>query len=796
MGKLTRLGATAVVSGGLLAGLWMGLQFGAAYDPGAASAAGIGLAAFAATLGIAWSQLADDASRGSLAGLSPGTGTLKGVTSTFADRIEEWANVRTSVGHSRSRKETRAALMVYGMPGVGKSEFAQYAAHKLVADFSRYARRRQLQMLARQVELHGLEGLLRTDPRDALRAQLDLDSPDPRRATMNLDELSAEWRKYLQGNFLVLVLNNADDEAQVLPFLPGGSSFILLITGRRMLQGLIGGGITPFRLEVLTEAGAIQMVRNIVNRPHGDDDHDAIAQIARLCGYHPLAITLAVSTLAQRPNVSFASRLTQMKGHPSQLLAIDEYANKGSGGVARSFDLSYTHLPEAAKLVLRRLGLAPVPSISVEAATAIAGLPVDVITSSLRELVEEALIAHGAGENYELHDLIRRYARSLAARDDPAENEAAVNRLLAYYNGAAAYADSLLTRQPAPRAVEPPAPPVNHHFVGLHVLAWVRAELSNLLACADYVVENAESGDRRDENIWVVSFADALAGILRNEGQWRRSIELQTQAIKAAEKINAPLGVANALAERGMLNRLTAELKFAVADLERAISIYRTAGGESGQTGEAHALNTFGVVLDQLDRRDEGRRCLSEALDIYRRLNDPLGEANVLHDQGMAEFSARRYDKAVQLMEQALALYKTIDQPLGMAHAYSNLARAQQHAGAEHASADNLRLARVRYQDLGNKLGEINVLVRLGSVLRYHDRGEAVKMLNDAMTLSIEIGNQLALIDALDELGEIYLANGERKTALGTWSRAVKIAREHGVSREEAKLTDKIRGVR
>lgn len=69
-------------------------------------------------------------------------------------------------------------------------------------------------------------------------------------------------------------------------------------------------------------------------------------------------------------------------------------------------------------------------------------------------------------------------------------------------------------------------------------------------------------------------------------------------------------------------------------------------------------------------------------------------------------------------------------------------------------------------------------------------------MLNDAMTLSIDIGNQLTLIDALDELGEIHLANGDRKTALSMWSRAVKVAREHDVSREEAKLAAKIKGVR
>lgn len=328
------------------------------------------------------------------------------------------------------------------------------------------------------------------------------------------------------------------------------------------------------------------------------------------------------------------------------------------------------------------------------------------------------------------------------------------------------------------------------------VIKWVRAEIYNLLACADYVVQNAEDNDRREENSWVVLFAHALAGILRNESQWRRSIELQTRAVKSGEKIHVPLAVANALSERGILYRLTAELDSAAADLTRAISIYRQVGGAAGQTGEAHALNTYGVVLDQRDERDEGRRRLSEALDIYRRVNDPLGEANVLHDQGMAEFFAGNFDMAAQLLGQALELYKSVDQPLGMAHAHSNLARAQHSVGDERAAADNLQSARVLYRDLGNQLGEINVLVRLGAVLRQQDRDGAVEILNESIGLSLGIGNQLARIHALDELGEIYLADGDTTAALDTWSRALKIAREHGVLREAAKLTDKIRRVR
>jgi tetratricopeptide (TPR) repeat protein len=162
----------------------------------------------------------------------------------------------------------------------------------------------------------------------------------------------------------------------------------------------------------------------------------------------------------------------------------------------------------------------------------------------------------------------------------------------------------------------------------------------------------------------------------------------------------------------------------------------------------------------------------------------------------MAEYFARNYDRAVQLLQQALELYQAVGQPLGMAHAYNNLARAQQFAGADRASADNLEAARELYGELGNSLGVINVLIRLGAVLRQSDRDRAVRILNEAITKSVGIGNQLARIDALDALGEIYINDGETDAAVSMWSQALQIAREHGVQREEAKLSVKISNVR
>jgi tetratricopeptide (TPR) repeat protein len=725
----------------------------------------------------------------------PSTGTLKGATNYFTGRDREWNEVKNAVDNAATLQQIRVKFVIHGMPGVGKSELAQYVAHQLVRKLSDRVRKADLEMLPRQVELHGLEGLGRTDPKDALHALLDLDTIDPRRSRMNLDELSAEWRKHLDGKLLILVLDNANDEEQVRPFLPGESPHVMLVTSRRPLEGLLPRGVRGLSLRVLPEDDAVELIKKIVNRPVSEGDQQPIKDIAELCGCHPLAIMLAVSALAGKSYISFADRLARLRDTQNQLLAVDEYANKETGGVARSFGLSYIQLSDECKLTLHKLGVAPVPNISIESAAALCNLSRVVAGEHLRQLEAEALIEEDR-DGYHLHDLVRHYAQGLSSNDDPRENKAAVNRILAYYREAAAYVDSIFTRQPPPMAIEPPAATVSHHFSERPtVIAWARAELPNLLACADYVARDAEGDGHRQEKAWVIMFASALAGLLRNEGAWSRSVELQTRAVTAAGQIRAPLALANALHERGLLGRLTGNLRTALVDLDQAIAIFSEIGDDQAKIGEAHALNTSGVVLDQLERREEGRQRLTSALGIYRRLGNRLGEANILHDQGMAELFAEQYDQAVHLLGQALTLYQAVDHPLGMAHAHNYLATAQRHVGLEHEAAENLMAAQVLYRDLGNQLGEVTTLIQLGAVLGQSDYSRGVNTLHNAEERSREIGYQLGLANALDELGVLYKADGDSTGAGAKWMEALELCRKYGIHREESKLMDKLRSL-
>jgi hypothetical protein len=187
------------------------------------------------------------------------------------------------------------------------------------------------------------------------------------------------------------------------------------------------------------------MIQNILKRTLGADDRPHTDQIGQLCGGHPQAIEIAVKPLAGKAGASLARRVTELEENPKLLLTAEEYGKRGAAGngsVAASFDLSYTQQSDDARLALRRMALAPIPVLDDAAVAALTGFPRAQAAVLLEELANPVLIRteDGAGGRYQLHDLIRHYGRSLVERDDPAESEAAVTRLLAYYLDGAAQA--------------------------------------------------------------------------------------------------------------------------------------------------------------------------------------------------------------------------------------------------------------------------------------------------------------------------------------------------------------------
>ena len=129
-----------------------------------------------------------------------------------------------------------------GMAGIGKTTLALYWAHQVTDRFPDG----QL-----YVNLRGFGPGAPMTPAEALHGFLDVLRDDPARPlAADQDARAALYRSLLADRRILVVLDNARDEEQVRPLLPGTDSCLALITSRSQFTGLVAThGAIPVSLD-------------------------------------------------------------------------------------------------------------------------------------------------------------------------------------------------------------------------------------------------------------------------------------------------------------------------------------------------------------------------------------------------------------------------------------------------------------------------------------------------------------------------------------------------------------------
>src|SRR5699024_5090673 len=104
----------------------------------------------------------------------------------------------------------------------------------------------------------------------------------------NVDEASGRLRTLTSGRRLLIVLDDAVDDAQVLPLLPGGSQSAVLVTSRSIRAAL--DGAAHHQLGVLNQVEATSLLARITGHERLDAEPEAAARLIRLCDHLPLAL--------------------------------------------------------------------------------------------------------------------------------------------------------------------------------------------------------------------------------------------------------------------------------------------------------------------------------------------------------------------------------------------------------------------------------------------------------------------------------------------------------------------------
>ncbi len=680
--------------------------------------------------------------------------------SGFTGRESE-LDVLMDIVHGAPERGVVVICTVGGMAGVGKTAFAVHAAHKLAPRFP------DGQVF---LPLHGhTPGRHPVDPADALASLLSTAGVAARQIPPGAEARSALWRDHLATRRLLIVLDDAVGHDQVQPLLPGTGGSLVLVTSRRHLTAL--DDARSISLDTLPPDQAAVLLVRLAARPGLDLRDTAVAEIARLCGYLPLALGMLARQLHHHPSWTPADLAADLAGARVRL----ELMHSENLSVAAAFDLSYQDLDDGQRRLFRCLGLHPGTDVDAFAAAALDGSDLAVARRGLDGLYDQYLLTEPSRGRYRLHDLIREHARALAAADRPGDQDAAVDRLLDYYLHAAAVCETVLARQT--RAGPDPAAAGSSRYAipdladHTQVLTWARAEQANLLACLDHATSTGRHAR-------VVALTAAIDAVLRRDGRWADDITRHLTAVQAARHIGDRAGEAGALHNLGAVRRLTGDYPGAAGALEAALIICRDLGD---RLGEANALNHLGLVTRQTGDHSGAARAHQAALGIYRDLGAKPGQASALSYLGVARWLLGDHPGAAQALEEALVIYRHLGDRLGEANALNPLGAVRRLTGDYPAAIRAHQAALGIFGDLGDRLGQANALNYLGAVHRLTgDLPAAIGVHQAALGIFRGLGHRLGQANALSSLGGILRDSGDFPGAAGALEEALTMFRALG----------------
>jgi tetratricopeptide (TPR) repeat protein len=692
----------------------------------------------------------------------------------FIGREHDLANVMTQLESKLKNAVAVGVVTIVGKPGVGKTTLAIHAAHQLrhlYPDGQLY------------VNLRGAEAQV-LDPREVLAGFLRELGVARAAVPESTEERARLFRARLDGQRILIVLDNAANEAQIRPLLPGSPTNSVIITARSAIAGITAAHV---ELEEFTPEQALSLLQRILGEESVNTDLSAGRAICDLCGQLPLAVRIAGSRLLSKHHWNLSGYVQRLADERHRL---DELS-AGDQAVRASFAVSYEELTPPERRLFRLLGLLEGPDFPAWVAAALLQEDLDKTETVLERLVDLHLLtadqAGGPQTRYRFHDLLRVFAREcLQAAEDPEAQRRSLESLLRAYVCVTerAYAivepgeltdeESLsadwwpgnrpesiteLLREPERWfAVERP----NLVAALLQAQSAHFPELTCRLAIALYGAFNVGA----HWHVWQVVYRNALeAARLMQDRRAEAGVMLRLgDVFKNSGRVDGPGGIAGP----------DREDVIAADWLERSRALFQSLGD---MRGEAVVLRRLGGVYRDLGRLDDARRCYEEGLAISEKLPDPdLIRAYILRGLGALLRMTHAYDEAVRAFQEALVTFRAHGVVRGELGALRGLGETylllERWDDAEACFQRHLAVDR----EWHDRHAEAHSLKGIGEVrLGQGDWRSAVVHFQAALPLFQEIGHRVSEAETLDSLGRAYLVGGHARAAREDWGRAASI---------------------
>jgi DNA-binding SARP family transcriptional activator len=680
-------------------------------------------------------------------------------------------------GHDGTAAAPVVICAIAGTAGVGKTALAVHWAHQVRDRFTDG----QL-----YVNLRGHAQAPPIRPIEALAGFLHALRVPAEQVPVELDQAAALYRTLLADKRMLVVLDNVGSAEQARPLLPASPGCLVLITSRDRLGGLVArDGARRVTLDVLSPEEATALLARIIGAERAGAEPEAVAELARLCAYLPLALRIAAASLTDHPHRSIA-------GHCAFLAADDrldtlEVDGDEETAVRAAFELSYRALPAEVRRVFRLLGLVPGPEVTAEAAAALAGTSPQRAARLLDRLAGAHLLDRrdgvgsgspggsgsvagsgaspaGSGERYAFHDLLRLYAGERVREEDSEEERAAAaGRLADWYLSTVDAAARLLNPEMLRLPVD--LPPVAGFDGYADAVAWLDAERPNLVAAIRDGFQPAP---------WLL--ADRLRGYL-----WLRMytvdwLVMARASLAAAVRAGDPAGQAAIRLSLGNVHTCQSRYAQSVEEYNAGLALAREAGWVDGQTT---ILGNLGSAYRWMGRLPEAVASQSQGLAIARETGRVGGQATTLGNLGLVYWEMGELTLAAESHFEGLVLHRQLGSRYGEAVGLVNLGEAYHALGRLDEARDLLETALAMHRAARDRTAEGETVRILAGVHRDQGRlGEAYRLAEAAVELAREPGDRRIEADTLNTLGSICVRQGDRARAADLHDRALSLALE------------------
>jgi tetratricopeptide (TPR) repeat protein len=618
---------------------------------------------------------------------------------------------------------SRGIVAIAGKPGIGKSALAVHAAHELC---DRYPDGQVF------VDLRGLRDRPLPSADAMLHVIKALDQPA---GQADHDDLGARYRSVLAGKRVIIVLDDAEDEAQVRPLLPPNKRSLVLITSRRALAALTEAP-SPIRLKTLTEPDALRMLGALTG------DERIASQVADSkvlvgqCGALPLALQIVAARLRRHPQWTIATLVERLEDERRRLDELHDADLEVRACIALSYeDLRRPGGPQASWF--RRLAIIPGRDFSPETAATALGLDSVLALRALEELADAQLVelrevAQPAGApalpRFRYHSLIRIFAEErLLQEETAAQRDDLLKRVLSGYADQLDRAATAIDARSAIGAM-PALPSGRHHAsqqgtqnsrqatayppdtAEAEATQWLGTESQNLFS-ALLASRDTDPG---------ISWRLARSLLLFSEGAFPvPELQAMAQAAEeAASRLDDPGREMAACYLRGRVERLSGQLREATRSLEQSARYFIDAGDSAAAS---EVLLNLGKV--QRERRNPGEAAdaLGHAFALRRLNGDYPGAAGVVVEAAVLLKECGRVQDAATVLDLAIRWLARQGRPATsrsqMAWAHENLGAILKRLGRTKEAIAHHEESLRAFRETGHLTGQAHAYCNLGDLM-------------------------------------------------------------------------------